>query len=303
LGASPFGGDLDEREAFAQLDAYTAAGGTFIDTARTYGKDSISERVLGKWLAERGNRDRLVIATKGGQRVGPVYERTLRYEQLSQQIDESLQHLRTDYVDLYYVHVDDPAVPVEEIIDTLNDKVKEGKIRYFGCSNWEAGRIEEANRYAERAGKAGFAVNEIEWSLATVNHSNEWQLNNVWMDGEMYRFHQRAKLPACAYSSQARGYFAILDQFGEASLREALIKQYDSPRNRNMLQRLQKLSEQSGIPVTLIAIAYICHKKRDFFGLPIVSCLTLDQLSQCVSADAIKLDAAMLDFLEAGRYS
>lgn len=302
LGASPFGSNVDEQDSFRQLDCFAENGGRFLDTARTYGKDCASERLLGKWIAERGNRDRIVLATKGGQETSGTYRRTLRYEQLAKHIDESLNHLRTDYIDLYYLHVDDRSVPVGEIIDLLDDKVKEGKIRYAGCSNWGADRIGEANAYAARMGKTAFAASEIEWSLATVNHPNDSELNNIWMDGELYEFHKRTGLSVCAYSSQARGFFAIVDKFGEEGIDDSLRKQYYSQRNTDMLKRLQKLSAESGVPVTVLAIAYICHKKRDFFTVPIVSCNNIEQLNQCITADSCVLDPSMIDFLEAGRY-
>lgn len=304
LGASPFGSEVEERDAFGQLDAFAADGGSFVDTARTYGQDHASERLLGKWMAERGNRGQIVVATKGGHETSGGYRRTLRYEQLAKQVDESLDHLRTDYIDLYYLHVDDRTVPVGEIIDLLDDKVKEGKIRCAGCSNWGADRIAEAREYAARTGKTAFAASEIEWSLAVVNHANDSEPNNnnIWMDGALYDFHRRTGLPVCAYSSQARGYFAKLDRFGEDGLDAALRRQYDSPRNRDMLKRLQKLSADTGVPVTVLAVAYMGRRKRDFFAVPIVSCQNREQLIQCMEADSCELTPAMIDFLEAGRY-
>jgi aryl-alcohol dehydrogenase-like predicted oxidoreductase len=303
LGASPFGSYVDERESFRHLDVFAAEGGLFVDTARTYGTNCASEQVLGKWMAERGNRSQIVVATKGGQEMTDNYRRTLRYEQLAKQVDESLKHLRTDYIDLYYLHVDDRSVPVGEIIDLLDDKVKEGKIRYAGCSNWAADRIEEANEYAAKTGKTAFVASEIEWSLAAVNHANDSELNNIWMDGALYEFHRRTGLSVCAYSSQARGFFANLDRYGEEGIDDALRKQYYSQRNLDMLQRLQKLSADTGLSVAMLAIAYMCHQKRHFFTVPIISCKSMEQLTQCLTADCCELDPSMIAFLEAGRYN
>jgi len=303
LGASSLGSEVDETESFRQLDEYAERGGNFLDTARTYGQNHISERLLGRWMSERGNRSRIVLATKGGHELGPPYARTLRYEQLARQIDTSLANLRTDYIDLYYLHVDDRSVPVEEIIDLLNDKMKEGKIRYAGCSNWGVDRIAEAHAYAVRTGKTAFAASEIEWSLATVNHPNVPGSNNVWMDGTVYEFHRRSGISVCAYSSQARGFFAKMDRHGEAGISDSLRKQYYSPRNLEMLKRLQTLSAESGHPVTVLAAAYICRQKRDFFAVPIISCLSMVQLDETLNADSVVLDEAMLAYLEEGRYA
>lgn len=302
LGCSSFGSEVEEGDAFRQLDVYKGQGGNFLDTARTYGHSQASERLLGKWMAERGNRSQIVLATKGGQELGPPYERTLRYEQLARHIDKSLANLRTDYIDLYYLHVDDRSVPVEEIIDLLDDKAKEGKIRYAGCSNWGSDRIAAAQSYAARTGKAGFAASEIEWSLAVVNHPNVPGSNNIWMDAALYEFHRESDLAVCAYSPQARGFFAKLDRCGEAGISGSLRKQYYSSRNLEMLGRLQKLASETGYPVTVLATAYICQQKRDFFAVPIVSCGSEDQLEECLAADSCQLDAAMIAFLEAGRY-
>ncbi|MCU6709595.1 aldo/keto reductase [Paenibacillus sp. J5C_2022] len=302
LGASSFGSEVDAEGSFRQLDEYVAHGGNFLDTARTYGQGHISERTLGDWMAERGNRNEIVLATKGGQELGPPYVRTLRYKQLSRQIDESLNHLRTDYIDLYYLHVDDRSVPVEEIIDLLNDKVQEGKIRYAGCSNWGADRTDEANAYAARTGQAGFVVSEIEYSLAAVNHPNDPGTNNIWMDGAMREFHRRTGLSVCAYSPQARGFFTKLVELGEAGIGDSMHKQYYSPRNLDMLERLRKLSAESGYSVPMLAIAYICHQQRDFVTIPVISCLNTEQLRECLMADSVELDAGMLAYLEEGRY-
>ncbi len=302
LGASPFGDYVDASLSERQLDIFVEYGGCYIDTARTYGRDHSSERMVGQWLAQRRNRERIVLATKGGQELEPTYIRTLRRNRLNEHIDGSLKRLQTDYIDLYYLHVDDESVPVEEIIDTLDDKVKEGKIRYIGCSNWTAERIEAANTYAEQAGKTKFSVSQMEWSLATLNHPNVTESNNIWMDRELYAFHRRTQLAAFAYSPQARGFFSKLDQLGAEGIDAFTRKQYWSEANLDRLHRLQQLSSETGYSIATLVLAYISHQRRDFFSIPIISCRTEEQLMECLKAESCVVDADMLAYLGEGRY-
>lgn len=155
LGGGPHGVDPEESEKV--LDYYLASGGNFIDTANIYGQwkpgggVSVSERFLGKYIKSRKCRNRIVLDTKGA---APHFD-TMHVPRVSRKdilhdIDDSLKNLQVDYVDLYWLHHDDEKISVEEIIDTLVALVREGKIRYFGCSNWNTARIREALDYSRK---------------------------------------------------------------------------------------------------------------------------------------------------------
>src|ERR1700761_1148009 len=146
LGANTFGWTSDKEESFAVLDAFAAAGGNHIDTADSYSAwvpghaGGESETIIGEWLTARGNRDSVVIATKVDRH--PRFRGPARANVLAA-ADASLARLRTDYIDLYYVHYDDPDVPVAEAAGVFSELQKAGKIRYVGLSNYSAPRLRE----------------------------------------------------------------------------------------------------------------------------------------------------------------
>ncbi|HUZ17082.1 MAG TPA: aldo/keto reductase, partial [Spirochaetia bacterium] len=135
LGTMTFGREADEKTAFAIMDYFVEQGGTFLDTADAYNVGE-TESIIGRWMKARGNRERLVVATKvfGKMGEGPNDQGLSRIH-IRQAIDASLRRLQTDVIDLYQIHRWDSAVPVEETIDALNDVVRSGKVRYVGCSN------------------------------------------------------------------------------------------------------------------------------------------------------------------------
>src|SRR5690606_27483631 len=171
LGTALFGADIDDRASFALLDRFVAGGGNFIDTARIYsdwlpGERHRSERVLGDWLRSRGNRDSVVVATKGAHPdlASPTIPRSSTAE-IRADLEGSLRSLGLDVIDLYWLHRDDPSRPVEYFIDLLDGFQREGLIRAFGASNWSADRLRAAHAYASRSGRHGFVANQPMWCL------------------------------------------------------------------------------------------------------------------------------------------
>jgi aryl-alcohol dehydrogenase-like predicted oxidoreductase len=165
LGTNIFGWTADQPQSFAVLDAYVAAGGNFLDTADVYSawidghSGGESETVIGNWLAARGNRQELVIATKVGLLGG------LTEAGIHQGIEASLRRLQTDYIDLYYVHLDDPEVPLLETLTALDALVRTGKVRYIAASNYKPDRLVEALAISEREGLARFVALSPHYNL------------------------------------------------------------------------------------------------------------------------------------------
>ncbi len=188
LGALPFGVTLSEDLSFTLMDRFLAEGGNFIDTALVYGEwlpdgKGRSERTVGKWVKQRRTRDRVIIGTKGAHpRLSSMDVPRLARDEIVADLDESLGNLQTDYIDLYWLHRDDPRRPVAEILHTLNEQGERGKIRYFGCSNWRLDRIQAAQDYAAEHGIRGFAGNQLMWSLAVPNHAALFDPAMVTMD-------------------------------------------------------------------------------------------------------------------------
>lgn len=254
-----------DAQAFAmdQLDIYTELGGNFVDTANIYGRWltpglNHSEIYIGNWMTARRNRHQLVLATKGAH---PAWESLtvprLSRDEVAIDLHQSLAALQTDYIDLYYLHRDDERVSVEEILSFLNEWVKAGKIRYFGCSNWKPERIRQANAVAKAHGWQGFVANQLMWSLAEALPAGFADPTMVAMDKASLTLHRETGLAAVAYSSQANGYFDKLATLGKDKISPELRKLYDSPKNDRRYLRLVKVAADLNLPLHEVVLGYL----------------------------------------------
>lgn len=276
LGSAEFGLKLDRDGAFSLMDTLVSRGGNFIDTAHCYsdwvpGEVGRSEKIIGDWIKKRKNRSSVVLATKGGiDFTLPGTPISLSEAELDKDIEESLANLQTDYIDLYWLHRDERGRPVDEIINTLNKHVWSGRIRYIGCSNWNTDRIHDANAYAFANGLQPFIASQIEWSLARMFlPERPIDTSMPFMDPQTYEFHKDTHFPALAFTAQARGFFSILDKFGEEALSEFLRFHYLNDRNRKTYQRLKELASKTGDSVTSLCLSFI-SSQPEFTGVPII---------------------------------
>jgi aryl-alcohol dehydrogenase-like predicted oxidoreductase len=289
LGLAEIGVRTTEAEGFALLDAFRAAGGNFVDTARIYsdwvpGEVQRSERILGDYLAACGERDAWVVATKGChmeqgaphvQRVSP---RCLRID-----LEQSLRALRIDCIDLYYLHRDDPTVPLEPVIDTLQDCVRQGLIRAYGCSNWCADRMRAAQAYARASGATGFAANQALWSLGSRHMRPLPDLTLVAWDDQMAELHRAEPILAVPYSSQATGFFSkLLGEVPGVEPRGLEASPYHTPGNLRLAAALYALSRASGLPVSTLVLAYLLE--QDFPVAPVIGPKSPAQLESSLRA-------------------
>jgi aryl-alcohol dehydrogenase-like predicted oxidoreductase len=301
LGTASLGSAIDRDTSFALLDAYVAHGGNFIDTAIVYANwfpegKSHSEKTIGQWLTERGTRDKLLIGTKGGHPdLSSMHVSRLSPQEIIQDLEASLQHLQTDVIDLYWLHRDDPRRPVAQILDTLNRQVEDGKIRYFGCSNWHVTRIHEAQAYAAQHNIRGFCANQMQWSLAKPNPDAIADPTMVIMDHSLYHHHVETGLAAIPYSSQANGFFQKLDQVPAAQLGQNIRARYDTRQNRRRYDRIKQLAARTNLSTTQIVLAYL--HSQPFPTVPIVGCRTLKQLEDSLSAADAHLNTDQIAFL------
>jgi aryl-alcohol dehydrogenase-like predicted oxidoreductase len=293
LGTGTFGASVGEQVAFGLMDAFLDGGGNFLDTAHNYsdwipGERSRSEKLIGRWLKTRGNRSNVVIGTKGGH---PDLNRMrvprLSSAQIVQDLDESLQFLQTEYVDLYWLHRDDPARPVAEIVETLDGQRRLGKIRSYGCSNWSIARIEEARVYAAGHGLQGFVASQPMWSLAEPNEAGVTDKTMTHMDEEGIAYHRRTGLAAIPYSSQARGFFTKADTLGYDLVPKALLGKYGNERNRARLDVVRRIADERSASVAQVALAYLIA--QPFATIPIVGCKTLEHLRESMNAADLAL--------------
>jgi aryl-alcohol dehydrogenase-like predicted oxidoreductase len=153
----------EPERSFALLDAVLELGGNTLDTAHGYAGGN-SERGIGQWMAERGNREQVVVITKGCHH-NADRKRVTPYD-LAADLHDSLARLQTDYIDVYLLHRDDPDLPVGPIVEALNEHWQAGRIRAFGGSNWTHGRIQEANEYADAHGLRPFTASSPNYGLA-----------------------------------------------------------------------------------------------------------------------------------------
>jgi len=200
LGTMQFGWSVDEAGAFEVMDAYVERGGNFIDTADCYSswaeelggpknEGGVSEQIVGRWLAKRGNRDDIVLATKVraamGERFADHRGTAKQREGLSRRwitraCEDSLRRLRTDHIDLYQAHWIDPLVPIEETLRTFDDLIRAGKVRYIGCSNFSAWRLMQALWASDRHGLERFISVQPEYHLLAPTRGHfETELSQV----------------------------------------------------------------------------------------------------------------------------
>jgi len=292
---------LDGRDVwFSLLDAFMMYGGTTVDTARIYANGE-SEQLIGQWMESRGNRETVVVITKGGHGKDGALPRERFRETIEEEIRRSLEALRSDYIDLYLLHRDNPAIPVGEIIEVLNAERERGRIHAFGGSNWTYERVDEANGYATRQGLRGFTAVSNNLSLAVPTGPFYTGLVSTDPSGECW--HIRTGIPLLAWSSQARGFFSgrcrpemrNADHIEDGFTRR-MIEIYGTDENFERLRRAEELGKRKGgYSAVEVALAWVLSKP--FRVVPIVGPRTKQELESCVRALSIQLTASEIKWL------
>lgn len=300
LGTAAFGSLVPRALSFEMLDAFTAEGGTLIDTAHVYadwlgGEKSLSEKTIGAWLKRRGGSGGLIIATKGGHPdLATPLDPRLSPAEIVADLNASLVCLGVERIDLYFLHRDDPARPVDEIMSVLDTQVRAGKIGAIGCSNWQVPRIQAAQAHARANGLTPFAASEAFWSLATAN-PGAFAADHALIDGAALDFHRAEGLPLLSYTSQARGYFAKAAESGPDALKLELRAAFDNPVNRTRLARTKQLAQDHGTTVTAVTLAALTSGQVP--GIPIIGPLSRSHLQDSLRGADLQLSDAELTFL------
>jgi len=292
LGGNVFGWTAGAEDSYAVMDAYTSLGGNFIDSADVYSAwvpgnaGGESERIIGDWLSARGNRERIVLATKAGKLHADL---SVSAAGLRKGLEESLARLKTDYIDLYYPHHDDENVPQEETLATLDEFVREGKVRYIGASNITAERLIRALDIAHRNGLVPFAVLQNEYNLM-VREPYESTMAPVLAE------HGMDMLP---YYSLARGFLTGKYRGGADvdSPRAKGVVPYQDERGEKVLSVLEWLAGERHVTMGEVALAWLLAKPT--VAAPIASARNLEQfdgikgLTVALEPDAVRaLDEA-----------
>jgi len=292
LGVSRFGTRVPDELADAMLDRFLSAGGTLIDTARNYyewvenGRGK-SEAFLGRWMESRECRDQIVLSTKGGvTNQGKQFCVDLSREALLNELEESLTALRTEYLDLYLLHRDEPERPVEEIMDTLQEIAAAGKCGSIGVCNWRCARIRAANHYAERHGLIPIQVIQTWWSMASYTDRMWDDPTTTHMDQETAEYCRDHGYVVMAYTSQAKGFFQKACAVGVEHLDPMLKYRMLTEKNLKKLKRLQLYCSETGCSPTDVVLGYITS--HPLKGTALVSCSSMTQLEDVLqSADFV----------------
>ncbi|MDI3097157.1 aldo/keto reductase [Streptomyces rochei] len=272
LGGNVFGWTADQDTSFAVLDAYTAAGGNFIDTADSYSawadgnSGGESETVLGQWLAARGNRDDVVLATKVSQH--PEYP-GLSAANIKAAADASLRRLGTDHIDLYYTHFDKPEVPVEEIIGALDELVRAGKVRHIAASNISAERLAASLDFSDREGLARYVAIQPHYNLVSRDT----------YEGGLRDLAERAGLAAVPYYALAAGFLTGKYRPGatvDSPRAGGAARHLETERGRRVLAALDEIAGAHDAPVATVALAWLAAQPT--VAAPIASARTVEQL-------------------------
>jgi len=281
LGGNVFGWTADEQTSVEVLDAYAAAGGNFIDTADVYmagaaGKSGgESETIIGRWLAKRGRRDDVVIATKVG-----LWDRRpgLSANNIRAAAEDSLRRLGRDYIDLYYAHRDDQSTPLEETLGALDALVREGKVRYIGASNYSAPRLRQALQTSQRESLAHYVALQTQYNL--MERDYESQLAGVAAE------HKLAVLP---YFALAMGFLTGKYRAGARvdSARAQRASAYLDERGERVLGVLEQVAHAHQVSMAAVALAWL--RAQPTVSVPIASARTTAQLAGLVQAAHLEL--------------
>ncbi|GHG58174.1 aldo/keto reductase [Streptomyces griseocarneus] len=294
LGGNVFGWTADEKQSFAVLDAYAEAGGNFLDTADVYSawvpgnQGGESETVIGDWMAARGNRDAVVVATKVGH--GVPEHRGLKPAVIKADVEASLRRLRTDRIDLYYTHVDDESVPVEDIITTLDALVKEGKVREIAASNITAERLRASLAFSEASGLAKYVAIQPHYNLVSRDT----------YEGDLAAAAAEHGLAAVPYFALASGFLTGKYRPGatvDSARASGAGKHLESERGVRVLAALDEVAAARGAEVATVALAWLAAQPT--VATPLASARTVDQLPALLAVADLKLTDTELTKLTA----
>jgi aryl-alcohol dehydrogenase-like predicted oxidoreductase len=312
LGTMQFGWSVDEPQSFAVLDAYNEAGGNFIDTADCYSSwaadmggphnpGGVSEEIIGRWIRKRGHRDDLVIATKVRAAMGEKFSDTratakqregLSRRWILQACEDSLRRLGVDHLDLYQAHFLDPLVPVEETMSTFTDLVRQGKVRYLGCSNFSAWRLMQALWVSDRRGFESFVSIQPEYSMLSPTRGD--------FEAELAQVCQTYGIGVIPYSPLAGGMLTGKYRRGvtppDSVRAEENIGNRATEKNWDIIDALIAVAAELNQTPAQVAINWL--RSKPWVSSPIIGANTVAQLSDVLSGLDASLPAEQRDRLD-----
>ena len=293
LGGNVFGWTADEPTSFRLLDAFVAAGCNLIDTADIYSawvpgnKGGESETVLGKWLKRRGNRSKVLIATKVGKEMGPD-RKGLSRSYILRAAEDSLRRLQTDCIDLYQSHADDPGAPLEDTLEAYAQLIRQGKVRAIGASNYTAERLTQALDVSTWAGYPSYQCLQPLYNL----------YDRADYETELEPLCREKGVGVIPYFSLASGFltgkYRTEKDLANRS-RGEFVKKYLNDRGFRILDALDQVAGQSHSVPAAVALAWLIA--RPSVTAPIASATSLDQLTDLIEATKLELDPSSIELL------
>jgi aryl-alcohol dehydrogenase-like predicted oxidoreductase len=295
FGCNVFGWTADEQTSFTLLDAWVDAGFNFLDTADVYSRwhpgnaGGDSELIIGKWLKARGNRDKVILATKLGIEMAPG-KKGLSRAYMQTAVEDSLRRLQTDYIDLYQSHRDDPDTPIEETLSAYADLIKAGKVREIGASNFSAARLADSLKISTEKSLPRYQSLQPHYSL----------VERTEFEGPLEDLCLAEKIGVIGYYSLASGfltgkYKSRADMEGRT--RGPRVEKYLNDYGFGVVKALEEVAMRYQAKPGQIALAWLIA--RPSVTAPIASATNLEQLAELVEAAEIELDAESIQKIDA----
>jgi aryl-alcohol dehydrogenase-like predicted oxidoreductase len=295
FGCNVFGWTADEKTSFELLDAWLGAGFNFLDTADVYSRfhpgnhGGESETIIGSWLKARGNRDKVIIATKVGLDMGPG-KQGLSRAYIQNAVEDSLRRLQTDYIDLYQSHRDDPDTPIEETLSAYGELIHQGKVREIGASNYSADRLAEALKISVEKGLPRYQSLQPHYSL----------VERTEFEGPLESLCLAEKIGVIGYFSLASGFltgkYRSRDDLA-GRIRGPRVEKYLNDYGFGVLKALDEVAHRYEAKPGQIALAWLIQ--RPGVTAPIASATNPEQLAELVEAADIELDTDSIEKLDA----
>ena len=296
LGTMQFGWTTDESASFAVMDAFVEAGGNFFDTADVYSRwasgnpGGVSEQIIGRWLKDRGNRDRLIIATKVRGRMweGPDGEGLSRAH-ITRAIEDSLRRLQIETIDLYQCHSPDEKTPIEETLRAFEETISSGKVRHIGASNFTAAQLAEALRVAGENSLPHFETLQPHYNLV---HRAEYEV-------ELASLCEREGIGVIPYSPLAAGFLTGKYRPGQPqprSARAGRVREYMNAPGFAVLEALDRIAAAHDMTPAAVALAW--QMTRPSIVAPIVGANSPEQLADLLPAAELTLSQGEIAALD-----
>ena len=286
FGGNVFGWTINEKQSFEILDAFIAGGFNMIDTADVYSRwveghhGGESEVILGNWMKARGNREKVLIATKVGMEMG-ADKKGLKKDYILRAVEDSLKRLKTDYIDLYQAHRDDESTPLEETLEAFDQLVKEGKVLAIGASNYGGARLREALRISQEKDLTAFSTLQPGYNL--------YDREKFEKDEEEVCL--KNNVGVISYYSLASGFlsgkYRSEEDVNKSPRGQGVRQKYMNERGWKILKALDEVSHELDANPTQVALAWLIH--RPSVTAPIVSATSVSQLQDLMRAPRLKL--------------